>query len=115
MDTSTFCDSTSTSALVKLGLRLLTCAPPVFAFRFDMILISLKLISRCCGVCGWCTRLFRPFPFAKKLSKDVCFLLIFASLLVYFLSNVSRDRDKRLDVSSGTGECYIGENPIGFQ
>ena len=55
------------------------------------------------------------FPFAKKLSKDVCFLLIFASLQVYFLSNVSRDRDKRLDVSRGTGECSVGENPIVIQ
>src|SRR4029434_1051954 len=42
MDTSTFCNSTSTSAPVKLGLRL-----PVLVFRFDMILISLKLLSRC--------------------------------------------------------------------
>src|SRR4029434_4644020 len=38
MDTSPFCNSTSTSAPVKLGLCL-----PVIAFRFDMILISLKL------------------------------------------------------------------------
>src|SRR4029434_9312797 len=39
MDISTFCNSTSTSALVKLGLRLLRL--PVLAFCFDMILISL--------------------------------------------------------------------------
>ena len=38
-----------------------------------------------------------PFPFAKKLSKDVCFLLIFASLRVYFLSSSSCRGD------SGTG------------
>ena len=42
-------------------------------------------------------------------SKDVCFLLIFASLQACFLSNVSSDRDKCLDVSKGTGECYVGE------
>src|SRR4029434_10431127 len=42
MDPSTSCNSTSTSAPVKLGLRL-----PVLAFRFDMILISLKLLLRC--------------------------------------------------------------------
>ena len=32
---STPCNSTSTSAPVKLGLRLLAGAPPVFAFRFE--------------------------------------------------------------------------------
>src|SRR4029434_4018378 len=48
MDTSTFCDSTSTSAPVKLGLHLLTCAPPAFAFRFDMTVdcVALELLSR---------------------------------------------------------------------
>src|SRR4029434_108731 len=52
MDTSTFCNSTSTSAPVKIGLRLLASALPVFAFRFDMILISLKLLSHClCILC----------------------------------------------------------------
>ena len=48
-------------------------------------------------------------------SKDVCFLLLFASLRACFLSNISRDREKGLDLSRGTGECYIGENPIVFQ
>ena len=47
-------------------------------------------------------------------SKDVCFLLIFASLQAFFLSNVSSDRDKCLDVSKGTGECYVGENLVVF-
>src|SRR4029434_606951 len=42
MDTSTFCNSTSTSAPVKLGLRLLCL--PVFT---GSILISLKLLLRC--------------------------------------------------------------------
>src|SRR4029434_10723302 len=83
---------------------------PVLAFRFDMILISLKLILRCCGVCGLCTRLFQ-----LHASKDVCFLLIFASLQACFLSKVSSDRDKCLDVSKGTGECYVGENLVVFQ
>src|SRR4029434_6646913 len=36
MDTFSFCHSTSTAAPMKLGLRLLTCAPLVFAFRFDL-------------------------------------------------------------------------------
>src|SRR4029434_8258975 len=47
MDTSTFCDSTSTPAPVKLGLRLLTCAPPGFAFRFDMTVdcVAYELLS----------------------------------------------------------------------
>ena len=55
-------------------------------------------------------------PWPKNGSWDLKLILqIFASLLVYFLSNVSRDRDKRLDVSRGTGECSVGENPIVFQ
>src|SRR4029434_10092155 len=47
MDTSTFCDSTSTSAPLKLGLRLLTCTPPVYAFRFDMTVdcVAFELLS----------------------------------------------------------------------
>src|SRR4029434_5149172 len=49
MDTSTSCDSTSTSAPVRLGLRLLTCAPPVFAFCFHMTVdcVAFELLSSC--------------------------------------------------------------------
>src|SRR4029434_8822583 len=70
---STPCNSTSTSVPVKLGLRLLAGAPPVFAFRADMILISLKLLSRFLWIrCACCPVVACPYKeLAGRLSMQI--------------------------------------------